>query len=137
LISKTIIIGNLGNDPETRFTQGGKQVTTFSVATTERWKGQDGQMNEETEWHKCVAWDKLAVICGDYLKKGSKVYCEGQNRTRKWQDQSGNDRYTTEIKLREMKMLDPKGGSPQQGGRREERHEPHTPGNNTGSDIPF
>jgi len=110
MINKAIIIGNLGNDPEVRYTQSGAQVTTFSVATSERWKGQDGQMQESTEWHRIVAWKRLAEICGEYLHKGSKVYIEGRIQTRKWQDNSGNDRYTTEIVAREMKMLSPKGG---------------------------
>ena len=110
MVNKAIIIGNLGQDPEVRYTQSGTQVTNFSVATTEKWKGQDGQMLESTEWHRIVAFARLAEICGEYLHKGSKVYIEGRIQTRKWQDQSGNDRYTTEIVAREMKMLSPKGG---------------------------
>lgn len=110
MINKAILIGNLGADPEIRYTQSGTQVATFSVATTERWKGQDGQMQENTEWHRIVAWGRLAEICGEYLNKGSKVYIEGRIQTRKWQDQSGNDKYTTEIIAREMKMLSPRGG---------------------------
>lgn len=109
MVNKAIIIGNLGADPEIRYTQSGTQVATFNVATTERWKGQDGQMQESTEWHKIVAWRRLAEICGEYLNKGSKVYIEGKIQTRKWQDQNGNDRYTTEIIAREMKMLSPRG----------------------------
>lgn len=111
MINKAIIIGNLGADPELRYTQSGTAVASFRVATTERWKGQDGQMQEQTEWHSCNAWGKLAEICGKYLQKGSKVYVEGSINTRKWQDKSGNDRYSTEIKVREMKMLDGKGSS--------------------------
>lgn len=110
MINKAILIGNLGADPEIRYTQSGTQVATFSVATTERWKGQDGQMQENTEWHRIVAWGRLAEICGEYLNKGSRVYIEGRIQTRKWQDQDGNDKYTTEIVAREMKMLSPKGG---------------------------
>lgn len=110
MINKAILIGNLGADPEVRYTQSGTQVTTFNVATTERYKGQDGQMQESTEWHRIVAWQRLAEICGEYLSKGSRVYIEGKIQTRKWQDQSGNDRYTTEIVAREMKMLTPRGG---------------------------
>lgn len=105
-----ILIGNLGADPELRHTQSGDAVTTFRVATTDRWKGKDGQMQESTEWHSCVAWRRLGEICGEYLSKGSKVYVEGSLKTRKWQDQGGNDRYTTEIILREMKMLSPRSG---------------------------
>ena len=110
MINKAILIGNLGADPEIRYTQSGTQVATFNVATTERWKGQDGQMQESTEWHRVVAWRRLAEICGEYLNKGSRVYIEGKIQTRKWQDQNGVDKYTTEIIAREMKMLSPRGG---------------------------
>lgn len=116
MINKAIIIGNLGADVELRYTQSGAPVASFRVATTERWKGQDGQMQEQTEWHSCNAWGKLAEICGKYLQKGSKVYVEGSINTRKWKDKSGNDRYSTEIKVREMKMLDGKKDSQQSGG---------------------
>ena len=115
MINKVILIGNLGADPELRHTQSGVTVASFRVATTERWKGQDGQMQESTEWHSCNAWGKLAEICGKYLQKGSKVYVEGSINTRKWQDKSGNDRYSTEIKVREMKMLDSRGGGDRSG----------------------
>ena len=115
MINKAIIIGNLGADPELRYTQSGAPVASFRVATTERWRGQDGQMQESTEWHSCNAWGKLAEICGKYLQKGSKVYVEGSINTRKWQDKSGNDRYSTEIKVREMKMLDSRGGGDRSG----------------------
>ena len=91
-----------------RFTQNGAPVASFTVATTEKWKGQDGQMQESTEWHRVIAWQRLAEICGEYLSKGSRVYIEGKLQTRKWKDQSGNDRYTTEIVAREMKMLSPR-----------------------------
>ncbi len=114
MINKVILIGNLGADPEIRYTQNGTPMVSFTMATTERWKGQDGQMQEQTEWHRIVAWKRLAEICGEYLSKGSKVYIEGKLQTRKWKDQSGNDRYTTEIVAREMKMLSPRnsgGGS--------------------------
>ncbi len=115
MINKAIIIGNLGADPEIRATQNGTQVATFNVATTERWRGQDGQLQESTEWHRVVAWARLAEICGQYLQKGSKVYVEGRLQTRKWQGQDGQDRYTTEIVAREMKMLSPKGEGGQGG----------------------
>ena len=113
MINKAIIVGNLGADPEIRYTNSGSQVATFNVATTERWRDQSGQNQESTEWHRIVAWARLAEICGEYLHKGSRVYIEGRIQTRKWQDQQGNDRYTTEIVAREMKMLD----------RREERQQ--------------
>lgn len=103
-MQKTILIGNLGNDPELRDAQG-KPVCTFSVATTERWKDQQGNRQEKTEWHRIVAWNQLAQTCADYLQKGSRVYIEGKNKTRKWTDQNGVDRYVTEIVAREMEML--------------------------------
>ena len=115
MINKVILIGNLGADPELRHTQSGVTVASFRVATTERWKGQDGQMQEQTEWHSIVAWKRLGEICGEYLSKGSRVYIEGKLQTRKWQDQDGKDRYTTEIKVREMKMLDSRGGGDRSG----------------------
>jgi single-strand DNA-binding protein len=130
-----ILIGNLGSDPEVRYTGDGTPVASFSVATTEKWKGKDGQMKESTEWHKVNAWRRLAEICGEYLKKGSKVYIEGKIQTRKWQDQSGADRYTTEIVANEMKMLDGKGG-----GQRQDYAEPSTGYDappSTGEDVPF
>ncbi|MGI6657605.1 MAG: single-stranded DNA-binding protein [Desulfobulbus sp.] len=113
MINKVILIGNLGADPEIRYTQSGTTVATFNMATTERRKGQDGQLQEFTEWHRIVAWQRLAEICGEYLSKGSKVYIEGRLQTRKWKDQNGNDRYTTEIVARDMRMLTPRsaGGS--------------------------
>jgi len=140
MINKAILIGNLGADPEIRYTQSGTQVATFRVATTDRWKGQDGQMQESTEWHKIVAWGKLAEICGEYLSKGSKVYIEGKIQTRKWQDQSGSDRYSTEIVAREMKMLSQKGGGAQSGGGgyQEPPYSEPPPGfGGTGEDVPF
>ena len=114
-INKVILIGNLGNDPETRAFPSGDMVTNITVATTEGWKDkQTGQPQERTEWHRVVFHRRLAEIAGEYLRKGSKVYIEGSLRTRKWQDQSGQDRYTTEIIAREMQMLDSRGGG--QGG---------------------
>jgi single-strand DNA-binding protein len=110
-INKVILIGNLGNDPETRYTQSGSAVTNISLATSETWKDkQTGQPQERTEWHRVVFFNRLAEIAGEYLRKGSKVYVEGSLRTRKWQDQSGQDRYTTEIVASEMQMLDSRGG---------------------------
>lgn len=110
-INKVILIGNLGNDPETRYTQSGSAVTNISLATSESWKDkQTGQPQERTEWHRVVFFNRLAEIAGEYLRKGSKVYIEGSLRTRKWQDQSGQDRYTTEIVANEMQMLDSRGG---------------------------
>jgi len=146
MINKAILIGNLGADPEIRYTQSGTQVATFRIATTERWKGQNGQVQENTEWHKIVAWGKLAEICGEYLNKGSKVYIEGKIQTRKWQDQNGHDKYTTEIIARDLKMLSPRGSS---GGGGQQQHGGESQGGNddypgpppgwggTGDDVPF
>ena len=112
-LNKSMIIGNLGQDPEVRATQNGTPVANLSVATTEKYKDKQGELQERTEWHRVVAWGRLAEICRDYLKKGSKVYFEGQLQTNKWQDNDGNDRYTTEIKALNMVMLDSKGESNQ------------------------
>ena len=109
-VNKVILVGNLGNDPETRYTQAGAAITNISVATSETWKDkQTGQPQERTEWHRVVFFNRLAEIAGEYLRKGSKVYVEGSLRTRKWQDQSGQDRYTTEVVGSEMQMLDSRG----------------------------
>ena len=105
MLNKVILIGNLGADPELRYTQNGNQVASFSVATSERWKGQDGKVQEQTEWHRIVAWGKLAEICGQYLHKGSRIYLEGRLQTRKWRDQGGVERAITEVIARDMKML--------------------------------
>lgn len=111
-INKVILIGNLGKDPETRYMPSGGAVTNITLATSESWKDkQTGQQQERTEWHRVVFFNRLAEIAGEYLKKGSKVYIEGSLRTRKWQDQGGQDRYTTEIVASEMQMLDSRGGA--------------------------
>jgi len=115
MLNKVMLIGNLGADPDVRFTQNGTAVANLRLATTEKWRGKDGQMQEQTEWHKVVTFGRLAEICRDYLSKGARIYIEGKLQTRKWQDQNGNDRYTTEIVAREMKMLSPRnagGGAP-------------------------
>jgi len=104
-INKVILIGNLGADPETRYTASNDAVTNIRIATTETWKDKSGEKQERTEWHTVVFFGKLAEIAGEYLKKGRQVYVEGSLRTRKWQDKSGNDRYTTEIVASDMKML--------------------------------
>jgi len=108
-VNKAIILGNLGNNPEIRFTQSGVCMATLSIATDESYKDkQTGQMVPKTEWHRACCGGKLAEICKDYLKKGSKVFIEGKLQTRKWQDNNGQDKYTTEIKFFEMQMLDSK-----------------------------
>lgn len=110
-VNKVILIGNLGQDPETKSLPSGSAVTNISVATAESWKDkQTGEKKEHTEWHKVVFFDRLAEIAGQYLKKGSKVYIEGRLTTRKWQDKDGKDRYTTEVRAMEMQMLDSKPG---------------------------
>ena len=110
-INKVILVGNLGQDPEIKYTAGGAAVTTLSIATSDSWKDKDSGMDQErTEWHRVVLWRRLAEIAGEYLKKGSKVYIEGQLQTRKW-EQEGQTRYTTEIIARDMQFLDSKGSS--------------------------
>ena len=105
-VNKVILIGNLGQDPEVRYMPNGKAVANITVATSESWKDQQGQLQERTEWHRCAMYARLAEIAGEYLKKGSKVYLEGRLQTREWQDQQGQKRYTTEIIVKEMQMLD-------------------------------
>ncbi|BFM08915.1 single-stranded DNA-binding protein [Halioxenophilus aromaticivorans] len=105
-INKVILVGNCGQDPETKYMPSGGAVTNLSIATSETWKDkQTGQPQERTEWHRVVFFNRLAEIAGEYLRKGSQVYVEGSLRTRKWQDQSGQDRYSTEIVANEMQML--------------------------------
>ena len=115
-VNKVILVGNIGQDPETRFSGSGAAITNVSIATSESWKDkQTGQQQERTEWHRVVFFNRLGEIAGEYLKKGSKVYVEGSLRTRKWQDKSGQDKYTTEIVANEMQMLDSRGGQGQGG----------------------
>ncbi len=116
-VNKAIIVGNLGGDPEVRYTPSGSAVANISIATSEQWKDkQTGERQERTEWHRVVLFNRLGEIAGEYLKKGSKVYIEGRIQTRKWQDQNGNDRYSTEIVANEMQMLDSRGGGGSGGG---------------------
>lgn len=116
-VNKVILVGNLGNDPETKYMPSGGAVTNISVATSEQWKDkQTGQPQERTEWHRVVFFNRLAEIAGEYLRKGSKVFIEGSLRTRKWQGQDGQDRYTTEIVASEMQMLDSRGDNAGMGG---------------------
>lgn len=110
-INKVILIGNLGRDPEVRYTPNGGAIANITVATTDQWKDkQSGQLQDRTEWHRVVMFGRLGEIAGEYLKKGSQVYIEGRLQTRKWQDQSGQDRYTTEIVANDMQMLGSGGG---------------------------
>ncbi|RLB10335.1 MAG: single-stranded DNA-binding protein [Deltaproteobacteria bacterium] len=109
-VNKVILIGNLGRDPELRYTPSGIPVATFTVATKEEWRDRNtGEKQERTEWHRIVAWRRLGEICGEYLHKGSKVYIEGKLRTRTWEDRDGNTRYTTEIIAQNLQILTPKG----------------------------
>ena len=111
-INKVILIGNLGADPEVRYMPSGSAVTNIRVATTDSWKDkQSGEQQERTEWHNVAFFGRLAEIAGEYLRKGSQVYIEGRLQTRKWQDKSGADRYTTEIIANEMQMLGGRGGT--------------------------
>lgn len=104
-VNKAILVGNLGRDPELRYTQSGTAVANFSLATTERWTDRDGNRQEQTEWHRIVAWGKLAEIVNQYLSKGEQVYIEGRLQTREWEDREGQSRRTTEIRADEMVML--------------------------------
>jgi single-strand DNA-binding protein len=119
-LNKVMLIGNLGKDPEVRYTPGGTAVASFSLATSERIKNKNGEFEEKTEWHNITLWARLAEIAGEYLSKGKTVYIEGRLQTRKWQDKDGKDRYTTEIVGEKMQMLSGKGegsGSGSGGGR--------------------
>jgi len=118
-INKVILIGNLGSDPDVRYTSTGAAVANITVATSDQWKDkQTGENQERTEWHRVVFFNRLAEVVGEYLKKGSQVYIEGRLQTRKWQDKEGQDRYTTEIVANEMQMI---GSRPGSGARNEEQ----------------
>lgn len=125
-VNKVIAIGNLGQEPEIRYTPSGSPVANFSIAVSESWTDKNtGQKQERTEWIKCVAFNKLAEIIQQYVHKGSKVYVEGKLQTRKWQAQDGSDRYSTEVVINDMQMQDSKNGGQQQGA-------PHAPNNGGG-----
>ena len=115
-LNKAMVIGNLGSDPDVRSTSSGTRVATLSVATSRRWTDRSGQEQERTEWHRIVAWDKLAEICERYLSKGDRVYIEGRIEYRQWEGQDGQTRYTTEIRAREMIMLGGRGDGAGGGG---------------------
>jgi len=153
-INKVIIVGNVGGDPETRYMPSGSAVTNLTIATNESWKDKaTGEQKERTEWHRVAMFNRLAEIAAEYLRKGSQVYIEGKLRTRKWQDKSGQDRYTTEIVADEMQMLGGRGGSGggggnfgdgapsgggQQGGKQGGQSAPPQPGpDDFDDDIPF
>ena len=145
-LNKVMLIGNLGKDPEVRYTTGGTAVASFSIATSERFKNKSGEWEERTEWHNVVLWGRQAEVAGEYLAKGKTVYIEGRLQTRKWQDKDGRDRYTTEIVGEKMQMLSPKGdgGGRSGGGRQSGGDESFGPGPsydepafNPDDDIPF
>ncbi len=116
-VNKVILIGNLGADPELRYTPSGQPVANFRIATSESWVDKQGQKQERTEWHRIVAWGKLAELCGEYLAKGRQVFIEGKLQTRQWEDRDGQKRFTTEIQAREITFLGGRGEAPA-GGRR-------------------
>ncbi|MBA2849332.1 single-stranded DNA-binding protein [Thermosulfuriphilus ammonigenes] len=130
-VNKVILIGHLGADPEIRYTADGTPVATFRLATNETWTGKNGQREERTEWHRIVAFGKLAEICGEYLSKGRQVYIEGRLQTRSWEDREGVKRYTTEIVATAMQMLDSRGSTP------EVQAEPSVDLSAPEEDIPF
>jgi single-strand DNA-binding protein len=117
-LNKVMIIGNLGADPEMKYTPSGKAITTFRVAVGRTYRSPEGENRDETEWFRIVAWDKLAETCNQYLRKGAKVYVEGRLQTRTWKDKDGQDRYMTEVVANDMQMLDSRqgGGGEYQGG---------------------
>lgn len=118
-VNKVILVGNLGRDPEVRYTPNGSAVCNLGLATTRNWKSKEGERQEETEWHRVVLFDRLAEIAGEYLKKGRSVYIEGRLRTRKWTDKDGVEKYTTEIYAEQMQLLggrDGAGGDERAGG---------------------
>lgn len=110
-LNKVLLIGNLGKDPEMKYTPQGKPVATFSLAVSRSWKGNDGEWKDETEWFRIVAWDKLAETCNEYLRKGSKVYVEGRLQTRKWEGQDGQPRETVEVVAFDLVRLDSRQGA--------------------------
>jgi single-strand DNA-binding protein len=115
-VNKVILVGNLGNDPELRYTPSGTAVATFSLATTERYKDRDGNPQKKTEWHNIVAWRQLAEICGKYLHKGKQIYVEGKIQNRSYDDRDGNKRYISEVVINEMQMLGSRDDNQQGGG---------------------
>lgn len=137
-VNKVILIGNLGKDPEVRYTESGQAIANITLATSETWKDKNtGNQKEQTEWHRVVFFRRLAEIAGEYLKKGSKVYIEGKLQTRKWQDKDGQDRYTTEIVANEMQMLGSVSNSPRNETQPDLSSAGETQGGDFDDDIPF
>jgi len=141
MVNKVILIGNLGADPEVRYTASGTPVATFRLATTGRFKDASGEWQERTEWHRVVFFGRTAEVCGEYLTKGSQVFVEGRIQTRTWEDQEGQTRYTTEIVGREMKMLGRRGEAGSPAGRTKPAAKPAPPADEPAEDfeddIPF
>lgn len=138
-VNKVILVGNLGADPQLRYTQGGTAVANFNLATSERFTNKNGEREERTEWHRVVAWAKLAEICSEYLKKGKQIYIEGRLQTRSWEDQSGVKKYTTEVIAQNMVMLGRVGDTvdvPAQAGPDDENI-PQAAGAKDDDDLPF
>ena len=132
-INKVILVGNLGQDPQSRAMPSGKAVVNLRIATTDQWRDkQTGENKENTEWHTVVMFDRLAEIAAEYLRKGSQVYIEGKLRTRKWQDKEGNDRYSTEVVANDMQMLGGRGGGGGGGGNYEREPAPRSAGSSSG-----
>ncbi len=133
-LNRVTLIGHLGRDPEMRHLPDGGAVTNFSIATTEQWKDKSGEKQEKTEWHRISTFQKLAEICGEYLKKGSQVYIEGKLQTRKWTDKDGIEKYSTEIIADRMQML---GGKPSEENRQQSKNQKPSSVDNGFEDIPF
>lgn len=140
MVNKVILIGNLGRDPEVRRTAGGTSVANFTMATTETYTNKSGEREQQTEWHRIVAWGRLGEFCGEYLHKGKQVYVEGRLQTRDWEDREGVKRRTTEINARTIQMLGRRSDDPDAGGGSSPRSQPSTPPQSelpSDDDIPF
>lgn len=141
MVNKVILVGRLGRDPELRYTQGGQSVANFTLATNRRWNNKDGERQEQTEWHRIVAWGKLAEFCGsDYVNKGRQVYVEGRIQTREWEDREGQKRWTTEVVAQEIQLLGSRSGAGEPGAPSDSSdpsgpREPPVGGDD--SDVPF
>ncbi len=137
-INKVILIGNLGRDPEVRYSAQGTAIANASLATSDAWTDKSsGERQQRTEWHRVVFFARLAEVVGEYLRKGSKVYVEGRLQTRKWTDQQGQERYTTEIVANEMQMLDSRGESGAQSAPLQSERQPVVAGDDFDDDLPF
>lgn len=137
MVNKVMLIGRLGGDPEIRYTTGGTAIANFTLATSENWKDKEGNKQEKTEWHKIVAFRRLAEICGEYLNKGKQIYIEGRIQTRAWEDKDGNKRYTTEIVANQMQMLGSAKDSPPSSAPSQSSAPPKEDDLPSDEDIPF